>query len=74
MVAEATTFFDGGRFITPRSSDQARLNSLANARLIAVAPELLELLKLTYGKCHLRYDEDLIARSRAAIAKAETLA
>lgn len=45
IVAETVTFFDGGRFITPHSSDQARLNSLANATLVAAAPELLKSLQ-----------------------------
>lgn len=61
QIAEVTAFKSKGR-------------TKANAKLIAAAPELLELLKLTYGKCRIGYDEALIARSRAAIAKAETLA
>lgn len=39
--------------------------------LLASHAELLELLKLTHGKCRLGYDDDLIARARKAIANAE---
>lgn len=44
-VAETVTFWSGGRFVTKRNAEEARLNSMANARLIAAAPALLEALE-----------------------------
>ena len=46
-------------------------DNLANARLIASAPELLEALMAIAGDGVQRVSDDLLIKARAAIAKAE---
>jgi len=41
-IGESWASFEGSRFLTKRTSDQARVTSLANAKLMAAAPELLK--------------------------------